>query len=205
MSDHDLQESVAGKTLSRSAIAQLMGSNFHKLPDTEQKIFKYGPVYVGGNAALAGLLANSFYRRVLNVTQATIASSLPMAVLPFMSTYVFYNAIVSSPLLSGDLQCPGCVLLRGALAAVVGGGVYPIILALPVNVGLATRYNTAPMPEKGNTLRFWIDISRPVLKKMWPALILQALFATFLSSRTFESYLKLSKVALDSQREELQN
>ncbi|XP_061901904.1 transmembrane protein 126A [Entelurus aequoreus] len=205
MSDHDLQESVAGKALSRSAIAQLLESNFHKLPDTEQKIFQYGPLYVGGNAAFAGLLANSFYRRVLNVTQATVASSLPMAVLPCMTTYALYYAMVSNPLLSGELQCPGCVLLRGALAAVVGGGVYPIILALPVNIGLATRYNTAPMPEKGNLLRFWMDVSRPVLKKMKPALILQALFASFLSSRTFESYLKLCEVALGSQREGLQH
>lgn len=39
----------------------------------------------------------------------------------------------------GDLHCPTCALLRGALVGVVGGGIYPILLALPVNAGLAAR------------------------------------------------------------------
>lgn len=39
----------------------------------------------------------------------------------------------------GDLNCPTCTLIRGALVGVVGGGIYPILLALPVNAGLAAR------------------------------------------------------------------
>ncbi len=37
-------------------------------------------------------------------------------------------------------ELPYCTLIRGALVGVVGGGIYPILLALPVNAGLAARF-----------------------------------------------------------------
>uniref|UniRef100_A0A667ZME3 Transmembrane protein 126A n=1 Tax=Myripristis murdjan TaxID=586833 RepID=A0A667ZME3_9TELE len=188
-----------------SMIIEMMTKNFDRLPEVDQKLFFYGPMYLGGNGALAGLVANSLYRRALNVTQGRLTSSMPMAVLPFLTTFALYNAAVSKPLLSGDLNCPTCALMRGALIGVVGGGVYPILLALPVNVGLATRYGTAPMPEKGNTMRFWMEISRPVLRKMRAVFVLQALFGTYLSSKHFDIYTKLAKMAFAPDREELKD
>ncbi|XP_034739717.1 transmembrane protein 126A [Etheostoma cragini] len=202
MSENTLEDGVSGKGLSRAVIAEMLAKNFEKLPDIDQKIFIYGPMYLGGNGGLAGLISNSLYRRALNITQARIASSLPMAVLPFLTTFALYNAAVSGPLLSGDLNCPTCALMRGALVGVVGGGVYPILLALPVNVGLATRYSTAPMPEKGNHLRYWADLSRPILRRMRAVLVLQVFFGTYLSSRHFETYTKLAKITFDPAGEE---
>lgn len=187
-------ESVSGKAVSRAVIAEMLSRNFERLPDIDQKLFQYGPLYFGGNAGLAGLVANSLYRRALNVTQAGVVSSLPMAVLPFLTTVAMYNAAVSGPLLSGDLNCPSCAVLRGALVGVVGGALYPIVLALPVNFGLATKYNTALMPEKGNVLRYWVDISRPILRKMRVVVVLQAFFGTYLGSRHFQSYAKLAEI-----------
>ncbi|XP_061642781.1 transmembrane protein 126A [Phyllopteryx taeniolatus] len=200
-----VEKDNAGKTLSRALTAELLAKNFDKLPDIDRKLFLYGPMYLAGNGGLAGLIANSLYRRALNVTQAPITSSLPMAVLPFMTTYVLYNATVSSPLLSGDLNCPTCALVRGALVGVFGGAVYPVILALPVNIGLASRYNTAPMPEKGNVLRYWMDLSRPILTKMRAVIVLQAFFGTFLSSRHFESYSTLAKLTFGQHAEALKD
>ncbi|XP_032384698.1 transmembrane protein 126A [Etheostoma spectabile] len=205
MAEKTLKDGVSGNGLSRAVIAEMLAKNFERLPDIDQKIFIYGPMYLGGNGGLAGLIANSFYRRALNITQAPIASGLPMAVLPFLTTFALYNAAVSGPLLSGDLNCPTCALLRGALVGVVGGGVYPILLALPVNVGLATRYSTAPMPEKGNQLRYWADLSRPILRRMRAVLVLQAFFGTYLSSRHFETYTKLAKITFDPAGEELKD
>ncbi|XP_061690541.1 transmembrane protein 126A [Syngnathoides biaculeatus] len=199
------KDSVAGKRLSRAVIAELLAKNFDKLPDIDRKFFLYGPVYLAGNGGLAGLIANSLYRRALNVTEARITSSLPMAVLPFITTYVLYNAAVSNPLMSGDLNCPTCALTRGALVGVFGGAVYPIILALPVNIGLASRYNTAPLPEKGNVLRYWMDLSRPILRKMRAVFVLQAFFGTFLSSRHFESYNTLAKLTFGPHPEQLKD
>uniref|UniRef100_A0A3B4TJM5 Transmembrane protein 126A n=1 Tax=Seriola dumerili TaxID=41447 RepID=A0A3B4TJM5_SERDU len=157
------------------------------------------------NGASQGFCPCSLYRRALNVTQAPITSGLPMAVLPFMTTAALYNAVVSSSLLSGDLNCPSCALIRGALVGVIGAGVYPILLALPVNIGLASRYNTAPMPEKGNVLRYWVDLSRPILRRMRAVLVLQAFFGTYLGSRHFESYTKLSQITFGSGGEELKD
>lgn len=204
MSEHIQKESVAGKALTRVVIAEMLAKNFERLPDIDQKIFIYGPLYLGGNAGLAGLIANSLYRRTLNVRQAAVTSNLPMAVLPFLTTYALYNATVSTPLLSGDLNCPSCALLRGAVVGVVGGGLYPMLLALPVNAGLASRYSTAPMPEKGNVLRHFVEISRPIMRRMRAVLVLQAFFGTYLSSRNFETYTKLAHITFSSGGEELE-
>uniref|UniRef100_A0A3Q1G7Q6 Transmembrane protein 126A n=1 Tax=Acanthochromis polyacanthus TaxID=80966 RepID=A0A3Q1G7Q6_9TELE len=185
-----------GNGLSRAAIAEMLMKNFEKLPDIDQKLFSYGPLYLGGNAGLAGLISNSLYRRALNVKQARVSTILPMAVLPFLTTCALYNAAVSNPLLSGDLNCPTCCVMRGALVGVVGGGLYPILLALPLNIGLASRYSTAPLPEKGNLLRFGVDVSRPVLRRMRAVMLLQAFFGTYLGSKHFEIYTKLVQIAV---------
>ncbi|XP_041846636.1 transmembrane protein 126A [Melanotaenia boesemani] len=194
MSENAEQKSASGNALTRDVIAEMLMKNFEKLPDIDRKIFLYGPLYLGGNAGFAGLISNSLYRRILNVRAAPFASSLPMAVLPFLTTCALYNAAVSHPLLSGEINCPSCTLMRGALIGVVGGGLYPILLALPLNIGLASRYSTAPLPEKANMLRYCVDISRPVIKKMRAVLLLQALFGTYLGSRHFSAYTKLAEI-----------
>ncbi|KAM3867107.1 transmembrane protein 126A [Diretmus argenteus] len=200
-----MEENNTAKTLPKALMLEMMVGHFERLPEIDQKLYNYGPMYLAGNAGLAGLVANSFYRRALNITQGRIASSLPMAVLPFLTTFALHNATISTPLLSGDLNCPTCVLMRGALVGAVGGGIYPILLALPVNVGLATTYNTAPMPEKGNTLRFWMELSRPILRKMRAVLVLQAFFGTYLSSRQLDIYAKLVNITFGSGGEELKD
>ncbi|KAM4732499.1 transmembrane protein 126A [Anableps anableps] len=201
MSEDAAQKSGPG--LSRAAIAEMLMKNFEKLPDIDQKLFMYGPLYLGGNAGLAGLIANSMYRRALNVRAARFASSLPMFVLPFLTTGALYNAAVSQPLLVGDLNCPTCSMIRGALVGVVGGGLYPIILALPLNFGLASKYSTAPLPEKGSMLRYCVDVSRPVFNKMKAVFLLQAFFGTYLGSRHFQSYANLAQITF-GKGEELQ-
>lgn len=193
MSDN-IQQQSAG--LTRAAIAEMLKKNFEKLPDIDKKLFSYGPLYLGGNAGFAGLISNSLYRRALNVTQARVTTMLPMVVLPFMTTCALYNAAVSNPLLSGDLNCPTCCVLRGTLVGLVGGGLYPILLALPLNIGLASRYSTAPLPENGTLVRFGVDVSRPVLRRMRAVMLLQAFFGTYLGSKHFEIYTKLVRIAV---------
>lgn len=205
MSENTRKDVAPGNGLTRAAIIEMMAKNFERLPDIDKKLFLYGPMYLGGNAALAGLISNSLYRRTLNVKQAAISSSLPMAMLPFITTFALYNAAVSSPLMSADLNCPSCVMMRGALIGVVGGGIYPILLALPVNVGLATRYNTAPLPEKGSQIRFWVDITKPILRRMRAVLLLQVFFGTYLSSRHFQTHTKLVEMTFASHREEIKD
>ncbi|XP_073730458.1 transmembrane protein 126A isoform X1 [Misgurnus anguillicaudatus] len=197
-----VKDSTRVQTSSRSMVIEMLTRKFERLPDLDRKLFTYGPVYLAGNAGFAGLIANSLYRRALNVTQGRFTSSLPMAVLPFLTTAALYTATVTSPLMSGDLNCPTCTLIRGALVGVVGGGIYPILLALPVTAGLAARYNSAPMPEKGNVLRFWMNLSKPIVRKMYAVLLLQGLFGTYLSSKHFDIYLKMLKIP-DSDSEDL--
>lgn len=205
MSESPRGDAASAKALRKAAIVELIARNFERLPDIEKKLFMYAPVYLGGNAALAGLISNSLYRRTLNVRQAAISSSMPLAVLPFITTFALYNAAVSSPLMSADLNCPSCVMMRGALVGVVGGGLYPVLLALPVNLGLATRYQTSPLPERGNQIRFCVDISKPVLRRMRAVLLLQAFFGTYLSSRNFKTYTMLFQMTPGPPGEELKD
>ncbi|XP_069747066.1 transmembrane protein 126A [Narcine bancroftii] len=184
-------------------VMQTLIERFERLPELDRTFFAYGPFYLGINSAFAGLIANSLFRRALNIAQARFASGLPMAVLPLLSTVAGYNAMVSKPLLSGDLNCPTCALVRGGLVATLGGGLYPILLALPINAGLATRYNSSPMPEKGNITRFWIAISQPVMKKLSFVIILQALFGAYLSSKHYTIYLKMLELPPPNKDSEL--
>ncbi|KAJ1119918.1 hypothetical protein NDU88_008101 [Pleurodeles waltl] len=177
--------------LGKPEVVRFLIKKLEQLPEGDRKLFAYGSVFLGINSSFAGLIGNSFFRRTLNVTQAHFTSSLPMAVLPFLTTVIVYNGTVTTPLLSGDLNCPTCAVVRGALAGSVVGGLYPIALALPINAGLAARYSTAPLPEKGNVLRFWMSVSKQVLKRMSYVLILQALFGAYISSRHYSLYLKM--------------
>ncbi|XP_053871727.1 transmembrane protein 126A-like isoform X3 [Malaclemys terrapin pileata] len=164
---------------------------FLRLPEADQKLFTNGSYFLGINGGFCGLIANNLFRRILNVTQAGIASSLPMAVLPFLTTAAIYQAAITEPLISGDLTCAPCAIVRGGLVGSVMGGLYPIFLAIPVNAGLAARYSSAPLPGKENMLRFWIKVSQPVFKKMSFAILLQAAFGIYLSSRQYGIFMKM--------------
>lgn len=58
------------------------------------------------------------------------------------------------------------------------------------------------MPEKGNVLRFWMNVCRPIARKMGFVFVLQGVFGTFLASKHFDIYLKLLKL-VDIAHEEL--
>lgn len=189
--------------LPREVIAKMLGNNFDKLPDTEKKLIAYSPAYLGFNGALAGLVSNSLFRRCLNVRQALFSSALPMAAIPFLTTFTLYHGVLSYPLLHGELNCPSCVVIRGALVGVVSAGLYPIALAIPINLGLATLYSTTPVPETGAKMRFIMDVSRPVFRKMRAVLVLQAFFGAYLGSRNFDTYLQLAKITFGPDEEEL--
>ncbi|XP_058511228.1 transmembrane protein 126A-like [Ochotona princeps] len=156
-----------------------------QLPEPERNLLEHGSTYVGINAALSGLIANSLFRRVLNVTHARIATGLPMAVIPFLTA-----RFVSFPLSTGVLSCETCTLIWGGLVGLVLGGLYPIFLAIPVNGGLAARYQSALLPEKGNILTYWIRISKPVFRKMVFPIMLQTMFAAYLGSRQYQLLIK---------------
>ncbi|XP_061105040.1 transmembrane protein 126A [Conger conger] len=189
-----------GGVLPKSVIVELLVSKYERLPEKDKRYFTSGPVFLGGTAAVVGLVANSVFRRTLNITQGLFTSSLPMAVLPFLTTVAFYQVTIINPLLSGDLNCATCTIIRGGLVGGLAGGLYPVMLALPVSGGLATRYNSSPMPEKGNVLRFWITLTQPVLRKMSVVVLLQSLFGICLSSMHYGIYTKMLELpASDSE------
>ncbi|XP_035952080.2 transmembrane protein 126A [Halichoerus grypus] len=113
-----------------------------------------------------------------------------MAVIPFLTAHISYKGFVSLPLNTGDLNCETCTITRGGLVGLVSGGLHPVILAIPVNGGLAARYESAPLPEKGNILTYWTRISKPVFRKMLFPILLQTMFAAYLGSRQYKLIIK---------------
>lgn len=187
---------AGGAILSTSSTMELMLKHFNRLPESEQKFFTLGPMYFGFNAAFAGLLANSLFRRTLNVTHARVLGAMPMALFPAATTMTLYTAFVSNPLLAGELNCPSCAMIRGAAIGAVSGTLYPAFLGLLINAALAAQYQSAPMPDKSNMWRFAVDISRPVWRKMRAVVVIQACFGGFLSSRHYDTYTNLRKIVV---------
>ncbi|XP_016015883.1 transmembrane protein 126A [Rousettus aegyptiacus] len=177
-------------TVKENHIFDIITRKINQLPEAERDLLEHGSTYIGINAALCGLIANSLFRRVLNVTQARISAGLPMAVIPFLTANASYKAFVSLPLNTGDLNCETCTVIRGGLVGLVFGGLHPVFLAIPVNGGLAARYTSALLPEKGNILTYWIRISKPVFRKMLFPILLQTGFAAHLGSRQYKLLIK---------------
>ncbi|XP_033001961.1 transmembrane protein 126A-like [Lacerta agilis] len=186
-------------------ISEILQERFERLSAADQSFFQSGSVFLALNGGLCGLVSNSLFRRVLNVTQARIVSALPMAVLPFISTVVAYECFINRPLMEGDLNCATCAWIRGGLIGGVIGCVYPAVLALPLNAALASRYLTTPMPGQENMLRYWMMVCKPVYKKMRFAAILQIAFGGYLASKNHEIYIKMLQLPQPEDPEEIKD
>ncbi|ELW68948.1 transmembrane protein 126A [Tupaia chinensis] len=185
MENHEPDE-----TIKENLIFNIISRKINQLPEAERNLLEHGSTYVGLNAAFCGLISNSLFRRVLNVTKAPIAAGLPMAVIPFFTAHVAYKSFVNFPLNTGDLNCETCTIIRSGLVGLVFGGLYPVFLALPVNGGLAERYESALLPQKGNIITYWIRISKPIFRKMLFPILLQTAFASYLGSRQYKLLIK---------------
>ncbi|KAM5245950.1 transmembrane protein 126A [Ctenodactylus gundi] len=183
-SDHSTKENV------RSLITR----KINQLPQADRNLLENGSMYVGLNAAFCGVISNSFFRRILHVTKARIASGLPMAVIPFLTAHASYTSFVTLPLTSGYLNCETCTTTRAGLVGFVFGGLYPVLLAIPVNGGLAARYESALLPKKGNIISYWIRICKPIFRKMLFPALLQTVFSAYLGSRQYKVLIKAFQI-----------
>ncbi|XP_036055820.1 transmembrane protein 126A [Onychomys torridus] len=183
-------ENHTQSTIKEDSIFDIISRKIKQLPEPERNLLEHGSVFVGLNAGFSGLIANSLYRRILHVTQARLVSSLPMAMMPFLTASLTYGGFVSIPLSRGDLNCEACAMSRGALVGFVMGGVYPILFALSVNGGLAARFKSSFLPSKGNFLYYWTTVSKPVCRKMVFPILLQSVFAAHLASRQYKLLIK---------------
>ncbi|XP_034261926.1 transmembrane protein 126A isoform X1 [Pantherophis guttatus] len=163
---------------------------FERLPQQDQNFFQNGSVALALNSSLIALISNNLFRKILHVTQARYSAVVAMSIVPLTTTAAAYEAVVNHSLRTGKLNCEICAMVRGGLVGAVMGFFYPVILALPLNALLATRYYTAPLPNKDNAVRFWILLSKPIFKKMRFAALIQVSFGAYLASRHYDIYLK---------------
>ncbi|XP_061846931.1 transmembrane protein 126A-like isoform X2 [Colius striatus] len=188
--------------LKRMEVIQKM---FNELPKADQNLCKHGSYFLAANSSLCGLAANNFFRNILHVRRAAFSSALPMAVVPFLSTAIVYDAFVRDPIFSDELHCEVCAVVRGGLIGAVVGGLYPVLLALPMTASLAARYHSSPLPGKENALRFWLTTAQPVFRKMSLGVLIQALTGLYLATKHHGIYVKiLQQMSTSRDPEELQ-
>ncbi|XP_019620376.1 PREDICTED: transmembrane protein 126A-like [Branchiostoma belcheri] len=181
--------------LTEAELIRLQYQALQQIPKEKRWPFTSGVTTVGVNAGFVGLIANSMFRRVLDVTQARLLSALPMFLIPAVTATGAWQAFVAQSMLAGNLNCPVCAQVRGASINVLAGFVNPVCLAIPMAGGLAKRYYTAVLPKGSirDFWEFWVRTSRPILWRMLPALALQAAWGAALASKEFDLYLRISK------------
>ncbi|KAK7798114.1 hypothetical protein U0070_003846, partial [Myodes glareolus] len=167
------------QTIKKDLIFNIISRKIKQLPESERYLFEHRSTYIRFNGAFSGLIANSLFRRILHVTQARLASSLPMALMPFMTASLTFTGFISLPLSTG---CTSWFWY---------GWLYPILLAIPVNGGLAAWYDSSPLIQKGNILNYWITVSKPVCRKMLFPIVLQTVFAAYLGCRQYKLLIKV--------------
>ncbi|NXI60759.1 T126A protein, partial [Chloroceryle aenea] len=191
--------------LERLKQKEVIQKTLSELPKADQNLCNHGSYFLAANASICGLAANNFFRSILHVRKASIVSALPMAVIPFISTAAVYEVFVREPLFSGLLNCEVCAVVRGGLIGAAVGGLYPVLLALPVSASLAARYSSSPLPGKGNVLRYWLTIAQPVFRKMSLGVLIQALTGLYLATKHHGIYVKvLQQMNISRDLEELQ-
>ncbi|NWY61800.1 T126A protein, partial [Chionis minor] len=184
---------------------EVIQKTLNELPKADQNLCNHGSYFLAANSSLCGLAANNFFRNILHVRRASLASALPMAVIPFLSTAAVYEVFVREPLFSGELNCEVCAVVRGGLIGAVIGGFYPILMAIPVNASLAARYSSSPLPGKENLLRFWLTTAQPVFRKMSLGILVQLLTGLYLATKQHGIYVKvLQQMDTGRDPEELQ-
>ncbi|NWI30325.1 T126A protein, partial [Sula dactylatra] len=183
-----LQQRLYLERLKRLEVIQKILS---ELPKADQNLCNHGSYFLAANSSLCGLAANNFFRNILHVRRAFFVSALPMAAIPFLSTAAVYEVFVREPLFSGDLSCEVCAVVRGGLIGAVVGGLYPALLALPMNASLAARYSSSPLPGKENLLRFWLTTAQPVFRKMSLGVLIQAVTGLYLAAKHHGVYIKI--------------
>ncbi|KYO17637.1 hypothetical protein Y1Q_0020672 [Alligator mississippiensis] len=83
--------------------AKVLQELFEQLPEEDQTFLQRGSIFLGLNASVCGLIANSSFRKILNISQARIVSTLPTIVIPLTATYVACSSFIVHPVLTGKL------------------------------------------------------------------------------------------------------
>ncbi|NWR95381.1 T126A protein, partial [Furnarius figulus] len=189
--------------LERLERMEIIKKMLNELPKSDQNLCNHGSYFLAANSSLCGLAANNFFRNILNIRRASLVSTVPMAVIPFLSTAAVYETFVRGPLFSGHLNCEVCAVVRGGLVGAFIGALYPVFLAIPLNASLAARYMSSPLPGKENALRYWLTISQPVFRKMSLGVLVQALTGLYLATKQHGIYVKILQQMIISRDPEL--
>uniref|UniRef100_S4RHA1 Transmembrane protein 126A n=1 Tax=Petromyzon marinus TaxID=7757 RepID=S4RHA1_PETMA len=157
-----------------------------------RKIFNNAAPLMGVGAAMGGLVSNSMLRTLMQVREASLASALPSAFIPFLTVTMIHQVVLDRVFVGRcRLNCELCATTRGILIGAIGSGVHPIAMALLLNGMLIARYRPWDAPTPGEALRHMLKLSKPVMRRLTPFMLAQAAFGAYLGSKQFSVYTKL--------------
>ncbi|XP_035693741.1 transmembrane protein 126A-like [Branchiostoma floridae] len=100
------KEVVRRVELTQAELIRLQYQALQQFPKEKRWPFTSGVTTVGVNAGFVGLIANSMFRRVLQVTQARVLSALPMFLIPAVTASAAWQAFVAQSMLAGGYLSP---------------------------------------------------------------------------------------------------
>lgn len=89
-------------TVKENHIFDIITRKINQLPEVQRYLLEHGSTYIGLNAALHGLIANSLCQHILNVTQVHADVGLPMMVILFLRANLCLKDFVYFPFNTGD-------------------------------------------------------------------------------------------------------
>ncbi|XP_077987928.1 transmembrane protein 126A-like [Glandiceps talaboti] len=208
--DYDIERSdrlnPQGQFLTKSEVLTLQWKAISSLPNKQGWPFHTGVLALALNSSFTGLVALSFFRRMMKVRMAYAVSSLPMVIIPFVGTAMTWQAFVCTPLLLGKLNCPICVQLRGGLMNSFFGFVYPTVLAGALVSALAARYETVEMPYKKGIVglyKFYSKMGRHMKSRLVTIALYQFVLGYYVATKGYKVYTKLGSPFVEVKDDEM--
>ncbi|XP_006825391.1 transmembrane protein 126A-like [Saccoglossus kowalevskii] len=189
--DDGSREGVKYEYLSETEALQEQWKKINELPNKEAWPFSSGMLALSLNASLSGLVAMSFYRRMMRVTTGVVVSTLPMAVVPFITTAAMWHTFVNIPILLGKIDCPVCVQIRGATLNLAVGAIYPTLLAAPLVASVAIRSKTMEPPHKKGLLGMWkwyTKMNKHMKVRFLTIAFYQTVLGGYVSTKAYKAY-----------------
>ncbi|XP_070537909.1 transmembrane protein 126A-like isoform X2 [Ptychodera flava] len=181
--------------LTEREVLDLQWKAISQLPNKEGWPFQTGLVALAANSSFTGLVSLSFYRRMMKVRAGFLLTSIPMAVVPFMTTAMTWHSFLNIPLLMGQINCGVCTQIRGTLLNVVVGAIYPTALAIPLVTSLAIKHKTVEIPKKQGLvglLKFYTRMNKHMQTRFMTICLYQAVLGYYIATKEFQVYKKMN-------------
>nr|CAB3267033.1 transmembrane protein 126A-like [Phallusia mammillata] len=166
------------------SLKDLMWLKVEKDPDAVWiKRCQTGTAVVG---AVSGIICNSAFRQALTLYEGFLIGHAVIGTASGLFSSELRKQFHQEPVLTGQLNCLPCTLIRGSVFQFLTASVIPGILSFGFTAVVATRYGHVKIPSfpvifnpSREVKEFWYPKFRIISRTMAPVAILQIAFGAF--------------------------